>query len=83
MEVAAGHVLALLTVAALLAAGVALRRVWLLGLGAYGIVQVVPQTAVRYLPESVGAPLALFAIGLVLLGVALWLARSHRTPRSR
>jgi len=82
MEIAAGHVLALATVAALLAAGVALRKVWLLGVGALGVIQVVPMTAVRYLPPSLGAPLALFAVGLVLLGVALWLARWSKPRRS-
>jgi hypothetical protein len=81
MAVAAGHVLALCTVAALLAAGVVLRRVWLLALGAVGVMMVVPETAVRYLPESVGAPLALLAVGLVLLGAAIWLARTWRRPR--
>jgi hypothetical protein len=83
MEVAAGHVLALGTVAALLAAGVALRSVWLLAVGAIGVMVVVPETAVRYLPRSVGAPLALLAVGLALLGVALGLARSWRKPWSR
>lgn len=79
MFVPAGHVLALLTVAGLLAAGVLLRRVWLLAIGAIAVVQVVPQTAIRYLPESVGAPIALFVVGVALLGVALRLARGRRT----
>ena len=83
MNVAAGHVLALATVAGLFAAGVAVRRVWLLLLGALGVVVFVPQTAARYLPQSVAAPLAVFTVGLVLLGVALWLARARRTPRPR
>jgi hypothetical protein len=82
MEVAAGHALAVATVAALFAAGVLLRKVWLLAIGALGVLQVVPLTAVRYLPESVGAPLALFLVGLILLGVALWLARWSRMRRS-
>jgi hypothetical protein len=83
MEVAAGHLLALATVAALLTGGVVLRNVWLLAIGAIGIIQVVPATAVRYLPENVGAPLAIFVSGLALLAVALWLARWYRTPRAR
>ena len=36
MQVAAGHVLALATVAGLLAAGVLLRQAWLVALGAFG-----------------------------------------------
>jgi hypothetical protein len=42
----------------------------------------VPQTAARYLPQSVAAPLAVFCVGLSLLGVALWLARARKTPRA-
>ena len=83
MQEAAGHVLALVTVAGLFAAGIALRRVWVLVLAAIGVLQVVPQTAVRYLPQSVAAPLAVFTVGLALLGVALWLARAHRAPKAR
>jgi len=83
MQEAAGHVLAVATVAGLLAAGVALRRVWVLALGALGVLLVVPQTASRYLPQSVAAPLAVFCVGLALLGMALWLARAHRRPRAR
>jgi hypothetical protein len=79
MEVAAGHVLALATVAGLLAAGVVGRRLPLLAFGAVGVVMVVPQTAARYLPESAAAPLAVFVVGVMLIGVALWLARSHRS----
>jgi hypothetical protein len=80
MQLAAGHVLALATVAALLVAGVVLRRVWLLAIGALGVVIFVPITASRYLPESFGTPLALFLIGACLLTVALWLARWSRRP---
>jgi hypothetical protein len=83
MGFAAGHALALLTVAGLLTAGVVLRQVWVLGLGTIGVMMVVPQTAGRYLPQSVGSPLAVFVIGLILLGVALWLARGHRGLRPR
>lgn len=82
MDTAAGHVLALATVAGILAAGVALRRVILLAAGAIGVIMTVPQTAARYLPNNVGAPLAVFVIGLVLLGVALWLAKSRKRPAS-
>jgi hypothetical protein len=80
MQTAAGHGLALATVAGLLAAGVVLRRVLLLGFGAAGIIVMVPQTATRYLPTSAAAPLAVFVVGLSLLGVALWLAKSRKRP---
>jgi len=75
MDVPAGHLLALATVAGLLAGGVLLREVWLAGLGAVGVLLVVPQTAERYLPESAAAPLAVFVAGAVLVGSAVWLAR--------
>lgn len=78
MEIAAGQVLALATVAGLLTAGVVLRRVILLVLGAVGVIMTVPETAARYLPENVGAPLAIFITGLILLGVALRLARTRK-----
>src|SRR5260370_13351997 len=60
MQVAAGHVLAIATVAGLLAGGVLLRQAWLVVLGTAGVLLVVPQTATRYLPTSAAAPLAIF-----------------------
>jgi hypothetical protein len=76
METAGGTVLALATVAALMAGGVVLRTVWLLGVAAVGVLLVVPQAAARYLPDSVAAPLAVLAVGVVLIVVAIRLARS-------
>jgi hypothetical protein len=88
MQVAAGHVLALATVAGLLAAGVLLRQAWLVALGAFGVLLVTPQTATRYLPMSAAAPLAILLVGVALVGSAVWLARHRagtaatRPPRS-
>ncbi len=76
---AAGQVLALLTVAGLLTVGVISRRVLLIGIGAAGTLYVIPAVAARYLPGSLAAPLAVAMVGLVLLGVAMWLARHRRT----
>jgi hypothetical protein len=81
MEVAAGHVLALATVAGLLAAGVLLRQAWLVVLGALGILLVTPQITTRYLPMSAATPVAIFVVGVVLLGSAVWLARRHAGSR--
>jgi hypothetical protein len=78
MDHLAGNLLALLTVAALMAAGVLRREVWLLGLGALGVLITVPQVASRYLPASVAAPLAVFVVGVLLLAVAVWMARGRR-----
>lgn len=75
MDVPAGHLLALATVAGLLASGVLLREIWPVGLGAVGVLLVVPQTAERYLPASAAAPLAVFVTGVILVGSAVWLAK--------
>ena len=77
MDRTAGRVLAAMTVAGLLAAGVAARRLLLVGLGAVGAVVVLPQLMSRYLHTGAGAAVAVFAVGLFMLGVALWLARSR------
>ena len=42
-----------------LTAGVVLRRVFLLVMGAIGVIMTVPETAARYLPENLGPPLAI------------------------
>ncbi len=79
MRPPAGEALAVLTVAGLLAAGVVTRKVLLIAIGAVGTLWVVPDTADRYLPGSVAAPLAVAVVGLVLLVIALWLARARKT----
>lgn len=81
MEVAAGCALALATVAGLLAAGVLLRQGCLVGLGALGVLLVTPQIATRYLPMSAATPVAIFVVGVVLLGSALWLAKRRAGSR--
>jgi hypothetical protein len=75
MDLAAGQALGVVTVAGLLAAGIALHRVLLPGLGAVGAIWILPQAAGRYLPGGAWAATAVFLAGLVILGVALWLAR--------
>jgi hypothetical protein len=74
----AGLTLALMTAAGLLAAGVLTRRVLLVGFGAAGALWTIPDAADRYLPGTVAAPLAVVAVGLILLGIALWMARTRR-----
>ena len=78
MDSAVGVLLPIVTVAGLFACGVLMRQVLLIGVGAVGTIYVVPDAATRYLPGSVAAPLAVAVVGLVLLGVALWLARQRR-----
>jgi predicted small integral membrane protein len=81
MDAAAGQVLAVLTVAGLLTVGIITRRVLVIVVGAIGVTYVVPDTASRYLPGSVGAPLAVAVVGLILFGIALWLARTRSGRR--
>jgi hypothetical protein len=78
MDAAAGQALAVLTLAGLLTIGVITQRVPVIVIGAIGILYVVPDAAHRYLPGSVAAPLAVAVVGIVLLGVALRLARARR-----
>lgn len=78
MSQPAGDVLALLTVVAFMVGGIRLRAVWLLGFGAIEVITTVPQTASRYLPDSLAAPISIFAVGLTLLGSAIWLATRDR-----
>jgi len=75
---AAGVLLAMTTVAGLFACGVLMHQVPLIGIGAVGTLYVVPDVVTRYLPGSVAAPLAVAVVGMVLLGIALWLARQRK-----
>ena len=77
----AGQALALLTVAGLLAIGVVTSRAIFTGFGAAGTLWVVPETANRYLPGTVAAPLAVVVVGLVLLTIALRLTRARKKTR--
>lgn len=77
----AGQALAVLTVAGLLAVGIAAHRVMFVAFGAAGTLWVVPETANRYLPGAVAASLAAAVSGLVLLAIALWLARARKQTR--
>jgi hypothetical protein len=77
VDTVAGPAFALATVAGLLALGVATRRGPLLGLGAAGLIWAVPVAADKYLPRSAAAPVAVALVGLLLLAIAIWLARSR------
>ncbi len=77
-----GLLFALLTVVLLLAAAVVLERAWLFLVGAFGVFVVVPQAVDRFLPSSAARPLTLLGVGVVLIGVALWLARRRAGERT-
>lgn len=67
----AGLLLALATTAVVLGAGILRREVVLLGLGAVGIVAFVPQLIFHLFADTLGAPLLLFVVGVVLVGTAV------------
>lgn len=70
-----GLVIALVTVAGVVLASIATRRTLLLAFGAAGVFVFVPQLVLELFADTVGAPLALFVIGLVLVIAAIGLAR--------
>ncbi|MGH3441512.1 MAG: DUF2157 domain-containing protein [Nitriliruptorales bacterium] len=70
-----GHVVGILTSAAMIAASVAVGSLVLLVLGAVGAFGFVSATVFRYFGDTVGVPLALFVVGLALVGVAFLIAR--------
>lgn len=78
MSTVGGPPFGIATVAVILTAGVRLDRMALVGVGAIGILAVVPETMTRYLPDSAAAPLAVFVVGLTLVTLAIWLARRRR-----
>jgi hypothetical protein len=61
----------LVTSAALVAASVGLRRVPLLGIGVAGLFVFIPRVIFSYFGEALGAPLALFITGVLLVAGSL------------
>ena len=78
-----GLVLALVVVAGILAAGVALTDLVLLGVGAVGLLQVLPGAVDRWFPGSSAAALVLLVAGLAMVGLVLWVARRRARQRGR
>jgi hypothetical protein len=72
--------LGLATAMAFVAASVRMRRTLLLGMGVAGLFLYVPMLVFEYFSGALGAPLALVVTGVVLVGVALVLARLTRPP---
>lgn len=74
-----GHALGLLTAAILLAASVAVGSFAMMGLGAAGAFVFVAQIVFEYFADTIGVPLALFVVGVLLIGAAVLTA--HLKPR--
>jgi hypothetical protein len=67
--------LGLATAAALVAVSVALRRTVLLALGVIGLFVYIPAVVFTFFGDELGAPVALFITGVLLVALALLLAR--------
>lgn len=77
-----GSVLALASAAALVVAGVRLRGLALVTMGSAATLLAVPRLMGRYFPDTPAVPLVVLAVGIVLVFVALAIAR-RPAPGSR
>jgi len=73
--IAIGYLLAFAAVAGLLVAGIRLHRIGPLVVGAAGIVYFLPEAVRQYLPGSFAIPVAVCAAGVLLVALAVRLAR--------
>ncbi len=77
-----GSWLAIASAVALVAAGVVLRDLVLLGVGSVATLVTVPVVLSRWFPDTLTAPLALLAVGALLVVGALQTARRRRDARA-
>jgi len=75
----AGNFLALVTAAVVVATAVLFRDLLLLAVGAFGTLLVLPAVITEWFPGDLAAPIAMLAIGAVLVGAALFVARRRHT----
>jgi len=73
--IAIGYALAFAAIAGLLGAGIRKYRIGPVVVSAAGILYFLPEAASRYLPGSFAMPVAVFAAGVLLLALALRMAR--------
>jgi hypothetical protein len=78
-----GLCFALVNVAALVTLAVLVGDLITLGIAAIGALQVLPATVMHFFPGALTAPLALLAVGLVLLAAALYATRRRVRGKSR
>ena len=76
-----GHVVALGTVTGLVGVAVLIGNLVVLGIGAVGMLMIIPETMEYYFPGALAAPLALLAAGVLLVAAALLTARRRSEPR--
>ncbi|HEX6338148.1 MAG TPA: DUF2157 domain-containing protein [Jiangellaceae bacterium] len=75
----AGNVLALVTAAAVVATAVLFHDLLLLAMGAFGTLLVLPAIITEWFPGDLAAPIAMLAVGALLVGAALFVARRRHT----
>ncbi|MGH3464878.1 MAG: hypothetical protein ACRDP9_25710 [Kribbellaceae bacterium] len=75
-----GIVLALVTVAALVAVAVLSRDLLVLALGGWGALQILPVAIHEWFPGQIAAAIALLAAGAVMVAAAIWVARHRAHP---
>jgi hypothetical protein len=78
MQYDAGIILAILTAAAIVSVAVLFRDLVLLAVGAVGALIVLPPAVSRWFPDNLAAPVALLALGALLVSSALWIAAAGR-----
>lgn len=76
-----GFALALATVAALVVLAVLTTDLIMLGIGALGMLMVLPAAVAHWFPGSAGAPVAVLITGAALVAVAVLVARRRRESR--
>jgi hypothetical protein len=82
----AGFLLAIATVAAVVALAIRTGDLVVLGVGALGTLGVLPAAIAEWFPDSDAVPFVVLGTGLLLVGVSVWTARRgrlvpHRPPR--
>ncbi|MFK4084956.1 DUF2157 domain-containing protein [Kribbella sp. NPDC020789] len=73
-----GVVLALVTVAALVTLALLAKDLLMLGLGAWGALQILPMAVNRWFPSELAAAVVLLVAGLLLVLIAVWVAHRRR-----
>lgn len=73
-----GAAFAVATAIGVISLAVLLRDLVVLAVGAVGMLAVLPQAITLWFPDSSAVPYVLLAVGLLLVGVAVWTARRRR-----
>ncbi len=79
----AGFLLAIATVAAVVALAIRTGDLLVLGVGALGTLGVLPAAIAEWFPDSDAVPFVVLATGLLLVGVSVWTARRSRVAPHR